>query len=150
MRADARRSSYMKRFSVLCLVLMVISASRVEAQITSYRQDVFAAGVNPSVGSPVTSNTYQASAFTCNQVAPAIPATLTNPTRILFDDPANAGRVCLATLSSTLLSALPNGLGYFSTLVAIDSTGLQSLRSTPTNSFNQQVLPPAPTNVKLL
>jgi hypothetical protein len=140
------------RSFVLACVIALFSFLPALAQgaVASYTMEVWSAGVNPASGSPVTSTTFLVGTVTCNQAAITVPGTVINPTRLVWDDPAVAGKVCIATINSTVLTALPNGLGYFVTLRAVDTAGLVSARSTASNSFNQQVPPPALTNVKLL
>jgi hypothetical protein len=44
--------------------------------------------------------TFPLTAAVCNQVSPTTISTV-NPTRIVWDDPANAGRVCIYTIPAT-------------------------------------------------
>jgi hypothetical protein len=134
---------------VMLTLLLAAPVSAQETNIASYVQDVFAPGVDPAAGAPMWSNTYQATAAVCNQTPGTIPPTVVNPTQILWDDKDHAGRVCVATLVSTLLPALPTASGYVTTLKRVDTAGQASGRSAASNPFDRLAPPAAPTGVKV-
>ncbi len=134
---------------VLVLALIAAPAAAQSPNIVKYDQQVFAPGVDPAAGAPLWTNTYQVSAAACNQAPPTVPATVVNPTQVVFDDPAAAGRVCTIALASTLLTALPNQAGYLTTLTQTDTLGQTSARSAASNPFGRQGPPAAPTSVRV-
>lgn len=135
--------------AVLGACLCAAPAAAQAPNISKYDQQVFAPGVDPSTGAPLWTNTYQASAALCDQAAPTVPAVVANPTQIVFDDPAHAGRVCAITIASTLLVALPNQSGYVTTLTQTDTLGQTSARSAASNPFTKQGVPAVLTNVRV-
>lgn len=142
----------MKRIALSIILMLAVSsaASAQAANITQYTQQVFAPGVNPVTGAPQWTNVYQAASVACNQAPITVTGTVVNPTRLEFDDSANTGKVCIVSLATTLLSALPNGVGYTSTLTQTDSLGQVSPRSAASNPFTQQGAPNAPTGFKIV
>ena len=72
-----------------------------------------------------------------------------NPTRFLFDDAANPGKVCIVPLTAGLLPALPNGIGYATTLTQTDNIGQLSGVSAASNPFTRQAPPSVLTGLKL-
>lgn len=127
----------------ICFVLaFAVSAS---AQTTSYKLRIYLSGAT----APMTTTTLQASGFICNQAAPPTGATTTNPTKVVFDDPAVAGRVCIYTDPGTgPLLALPTGFqNYTATLAAMGAGGAESAES---NAAPFSRTAPAPANVRLV
>jgi hypothetical protein len=106
------------------------------APITSYELQIYLAGVDPQLGgAPIQVNAVPLTAFVCNLApSPALPPTLVNPRGIEIDDPALAGRKCLADRSAFLL-ALPIGTGYRATITALSAAG-PSARSNTSNPFD--------------
>ena len=47
--------------------------------------------------SPTTTATLPNASVTCNQAAPTGTVTTRNPNKVVFDDPANSGKVCVYT-----------------------------------------------------
>lgn len=93
------------------------------------------------------SSTYDFVTVTCNQAPPAVGST-TNPRYIIWDDPANAGQVCLHDTGdgSGPLFALPIG-AYSATLRAGNEAGY----SAPSNAAGfSRLAPPsaAPANLR--
>lgn len=134
--------------AVIFLVLSVTSAMAQAPNIAQYHQLVFGPGVDPQTGSPIWTNDYTATAATCNLVAPTVPATVTNPTAIFFDDQAHPGMSCQILIASTMLPAIPNGPGYVAVLTQTDNLGQTSARSAASNPFAKQGIPAVLTNVK--
>lgn len=132
----------------LCLFAFALPA-HAQAAVTKYTLLVIAPGQDPATAAPVQSTDYQAGVFTCNQAPPTVPASVINPTHVSFDDPANAGKVCVATLIATTLTALPNAPGYVALLTATDNLGQVSPRSAASNPFSRQGAPAAPTTVRI-
>jgi len=141
----------MKR--VLLAVLFVSLASIAHAQapnITGYSLETYGPGVTPATGQPIQSTPYTSAAVQCNQTAPTVPNTVANPTRFFFDDAANPGKVCIGSLTSTYLQALPNGSGYTVYLTQTDNLGQTSARSAVSNPFGKQGIPAILTNLKVV
>lgn len=88
------------------------------------------------------SDTFPATAVTCNQAPPTTVNTI-NPTRLVWSDPANAGRVCIyVTPATSSLQSFPFG-SYEGVLVAINASG-----SSPDSNrapFSRLAAPSAPT-----
>lgn len=140
----------MRKLLVVTAFLGFASVASAQApNVTSYTQEVFAPGVSTVTGSPMWTNVYTASAAVCNQTAPTVPPSVVNPTRVFFDDAANPGRVCIVTLVSGLLAALPNQSGYLTTMLQTDNLGQSSARSDPSNPFGRQGPPSKLTGVKI-
>ncbi len=139
---------------VLAVALVVLTASSAAAQLASnivqVDLQIFAPGVSTVTGSPVSATSYLVALFTCNQVAPTVPATVTNPTRFFFDDVTNPGKVCLGTLVSSILPALPNTSGYLATVTVTDTTGQTAARSAASNPFGTVAAPTVRTGLKVL
>ena len=119
------------RVVVVALVGLGGSAARLEAQpVTSYTLKIS----NSGAPAPLSVTVLPATGFTCNQPPPATPTSV-NAAFVLFDDQANAGKVCIYTDSgSGPLLALPFGSGiYTATLAATNSvaTSGDSLASPP-------------------
>lgn len=141
----------MRKFLTL---LFVLSAAPVYAQapnIASYNLEIYAQGVTPGTGSPVSTTPFPAASITCNQPALVVPpGTLVNPTKFGFDDAANPGRACVGSLTSSILVALPNAPGYTSYLTQTDNLNQVSPRSNQSNPFVKQSAAPAPANLKIV
>ena len=131
----------MKTIIVTSVVLCLMSAVAASAQsITQYQANYYNAGAP----SPVQSETFLVAVPTCNQVAPAV--NTVNPTRLIWDDIANVGKVCIFTGSPTgPLFSLPIG-SYEATLIAVNGAGPspESVRA----PFSRLASPATPTNVK--
>ncbi len=132
------------RTCYVCVLGLVLFAAPVLAQgPTSYQASYYNAGAP----APIQTETFAATAAVCNQAPPAVTTTV-NPTRVVFDDIANAGKVCILTepAGGTLLS-FPVG-SYEGTLAAVNTAGAsaESARA----PFSRVALLSAPTNVKLV
>lgn len=95
----------------LLLILQVISA---------YPLRIY----NVGAASPLSTTDLQATAVVCNQAAPTTTSTI-NPTKVLWDDPDNVGKVCIWTDPGTgPLASLPFGAtSYEATLSATNTAG---------------------------
>jgi len=113
----------------LCLVAATLAAQ--PPPVSGYTLKIF----NQGATTPLTTTTLPASSFTCNQTPPPDTSNVANPTTVVFDDPANVGKVCLYTDPGTgPLLALPFSTGiYFARIAALNSagTGPDSLPSPP-------------------
>lgn len=84
----------------------------------------------------------------CNQPPfTTTPATIVNPTKVDWDDPTNAGRLCLADLT-TFFVGLPAG-SYISTITSLDDLNRVSGRSAVSNPFTVVPLRSAPTGLQV-
>ena len=101
--------------------LLVLSVVAWGQTIDSYQILYYAVGAT----APLQTETFLAPAAVCNQAAPTVTTTV-NPTRLIWDDAALAGRVCIAPISQTPtgpLFSLPIGASYEGTLVAVNAAG---------------------------
>lgn len=131
----------MKSF-VLTLTFMFVATVVGAQSITGYTIKYY----DPGAPAARQTETFTAGVTVCNQVAPVVGAT--NPTRIFWDDLANAGKVCVftATASNSLVS-FPIG-SYELTLSATNAAG-SSPESAPRVPFVRLSAPAAPTGVKV-
>lgn len=95
------------------------------------------------------------SSFTCNMVAPSVPPVVTNPTKLFFDDVANAGKVCLYTdpgTSGGILFSVPlSGNVLEATINVFTTTGAASGESARSNTFTHPgQAPPVRTGFKAI
>lgn len=140
----------MKKFLFVPFILFAVNAQAQAPNIVSYTLDTYAPNVTPATGSPLQSTPYMAANITCNQVALSVPNNVANPTRFQFDDAANAGKVCIGSLSSGWLTALPNGQGYTTYISQTDNLNQTSVRSAASNPFARQGSPAVLTNLKVV
>jgi hypothetical protein len=138
----------------LALVLIAAAAQAQIAPEPVVSRDVayFNAGVDPAAGGqPVQPpNNYPASAAVCGQ-AKVNPGTVTNPTEIRFDDPADATRDCVVPASTAGgdLASIPFGTGYRAAARARGANTV-SVWSALSNPFDIARVPPAtPTGVRV-
>jgi hypothetical protein len=100
----------------------------------SYDLQIFAAGVNPVTGSPITTSNIPAGSFVCNLPPVTAPPGLTaTPRYVYWDDPALPGRDCRVDRGA-LFVALPVGTGFTATMTATHAGGT-SARSAASNPF---------------
>jgi len=104
-------------FVLACLLLAVPLSA--QTPITDYRVRYYAPGATQPLQQD---DPFPASAAQCNQAPPTGTNTV-NPTRVVWDDPAVAGRVCIYTpAAGGALVSFPLG-AYEGTLTAINSVG---------------------------
>lgn len=140
-----------KRFVVLVVVVAVHASVFAQATIVRYDMQVFAPGVNTATGTPIQTNTYLVAAVTCGQPKVVVsPGGVVNPSRFAFDDPADVTKDCIGLLAAGLLPALPNGVGYRTTLTQTDSLGQTSPRSAASPPFDRQGPPAVLTGVRVV
>lgn len=133
----------MMRRLFLCL-LFVLVANVASAQTDSYLVRYYGPG---AITPFMQTDSFLISAATCNQAAPATTNTV-NPTRIIFDDPAVAGRVCIYVLpASAALFTLANPGNYEGSIAVTTSAGTsaESARA----FFSRAPQPPVPTGLKI-
>ena len=133
---------------VLALACCLLPSLASAQAITSYTLAITAPGSPPVL---ISTTVIQAIAVTCNQ-APPVGGSAINPTRAVFDDPANVGMVCIWTdPGSGPLSTLPFGAtSYTATLIATDSAG-DSPASVASPPFTHPgLVRPAPTGLRLI
>lgn len=145
----------MRRRLLLFLALpLLLCATRAQAQtgaLVSYELQVFNPGVSPVTGTPVQTNTIPAASVTCNTTKPTVPATVVNPSQAFWDDPTNAGKVCLVNQGTFLASlVVPSPFGpYTATVTVTDDFGLTSARSAASNPFFRRGNPNPRTGVSV-
>lgn len=130
-----------RRLIGVALGVLVGSVSLTAQGITSHTLRQYLVGA----AQPVTTTVIPETAVTCNQTPPTGTSTL-NPTKLVWDDPANAGKVCLYTdpgtgpLAATVYGALEGTL----TNIAGTIEGVESNRAPFSRS------PLAPTGFKAI
>lgn len=137
----------MKTHAILVLAALSLAsvATAQNAPITDYLVKYYAPGAPAPLQS---TDPFSATAVLCGQAAPASNTSTVNPTRIVWDDPTTAGRVCIyaPAAGSTLLS-FPVG-AYEATLTAINvvGPGAESARV----PFSRAVVAAAPAGLRFI
>lgn len=123
----------------------LLLASPVHAQtIASYQLKYYNVGATQPLQQ---GDAFPASAAVCNQTAPTGASTV-NPGRVIWDDLANAGKVCIYTVpTSGSLPSLPTPGTYEGTLTAINTVGSAESARAP---FSRLGPPVAPTGTKFV
>lgn len=104
----------------LIAVALLIPVGAYAQQPTSFTAKYY----NVGAAQPLQSDTFPVTDVVCNQAAPAAGASTVNPTRIVFADINNAGRVCIyTTAGGAQLRSLPVGGNYEGTLTAVNAAG---------------------------
>lgn len=112
-------SGYGRALLVLgCILLSTFAWA--QAPITDYLVKYY----NPGATAPLqATDPFSVAAVLCGQTAPASNVSSVNPTRIVWDDPSTAGRVCIyAPATGATLLSFPVG-AYEGTLTAINAVG---------------------------
>lgn len=143
---NARKHGFAKvlnvAFGVSCMMLSASGVSGQTVTVDSYEIRYYA----PGASAPTQSSTFAAAAATCNQPDPG-PASSVNPTRAIWDDPNNAGRVCIQQFTAgDVLLSLPMG-NYEAALVAVNQAGASG--ESPRGPFSRLALPPVPSGLRL-
>jgi len=109
---------------IFVAILLLLSTSVSAQTVDGYRLNVYPTGAAP-VATPTTFFDFLSSAITCNLAPPTVVLTLpVNPTRVMWDDPNNTGRVCQWTDPGTgPLFAMPIGSNYEAGLQAFNAAG---------------------------
>ena len=127
----------------LFVVIVLLSLPRVVAAQTAetYQLLYYAVGASSPLQA---TDTFPASAIACNQAPPTTLNTI-NPTRVIWDDTVNPGRVCSYSPPPTgSLPSLPLG-NFEGSLVAGNAVGtVESARS----PFSRQGPPLVPSGVR--
>lgn len=128
----------------LWLALLLLLPSSLSAQtIESYAAKYYATGASQ----PLQTETFTVAQVSCNLVPSPVGTPTVNPTRLEWDDPAVAGRVCRrVSAGSGSLPSLPFG-SYEATLSAINAGG--SSPESARSPFSRAVVAPgAPTGLR--
>ena len=134
-----------------CLIIVVSQllvrqtvVAQTPPQIDSYQVRYYAPGAQAPLQQ---SDAFPSTSVQCNQVPPTILVTV-NPTRLVWDDPAVPGRVCVMGLSGgSALVSFPVG-NYEGTLAAINSAG--SSPESGRAAFSRAATLSAPANFHLV
>jgi len=123
-------------------VLLLLPSPAVAQAITGYELRVYA----PGAAMPQSTTPFPATAVQCNQ--PQVTTTnTTNPTRVVWTDPALSGRECIWTFGGGgVIPSLPSG-AYEGALLAINDAGSAESARAP---FVRLDVPAAPGGVRLL
>lgn len=136
------------RVMITVVTLLLSFAARVTAQpALSYTLKIF----NQGAPAPISATTIPIASFTCNAVAPVTTNTA-NPNKIVFDDPANAGKVCLFTdaLPTGPLLGLPFGSGIYVASLVVNNSAGASPDSALSPTFTQPgTILPVPTGLRV-
>ncbi len=111
----------MNVYALVLVALLALAAPATAQTIEGYRLSIYTTGA----AQPMNSFDFAMSAVTCNLPVPSLPpAPATNPTRAIWDDPTNAGRICQWTDPGTgPLFSVPSGGSYEAALQAYNSEG---------------------------
>lgn len=133
------------RQALLAGLLVLAFGSVAAAQTpTSYQLKYYNVGAAQPLQA---SDAFVAADALCNQAPPAATSTV-NPTRVVWDDAGNAGRVCVYVVpSSGALPSLPTPGTYEGTLTAINSAGSAESARAP---FSRLAPPAARTGVSII
>jgi len=109
---------------LFALALLVLPALAFAQAVDGYRLNIYPASTPPTT-TPTQTFDFLMSAITCNLAPPVVvPGVPVNPTRAIWDDPANAGRVCQWNDPGTgPLFAVPFGSSYEAGLQAFNAAG---------------------------
>lgn len=139
----------MRLLSAVCVVLLAAPLwAQAPEPIVARDVAVFAAGVNPTTGTPVTGTlaTVPNSGWTCGLSKTAATGTQTNPTELWIDDPVNPATLdckLSAAASATLFNSVPLGTGFRAAVKARGAT-TASAWSVVSNPFDHVAVAPAP------
>jgi hypothetical protein len=107
-------------------ITLAVSPRPAAAQtIDGARLNIYPGGAAPGA-TPTTFFDFLSSAITCNLAPPAVSAAgpAVNPTRVMWDDPTNTGRVCQWTDPGTgPLFSVPVGSNYEASLQFFNAAG---------------------------
>lgn len=131
--------------TLLVVTLWCLAVPCAAQTITSYPLRIYNVGAT----SPLSTTDLLAANVVCNQTAPSSTSPV-NPMRAIWDDPDNAGKVCIWTDPGTgPLASLPFGAtSYEATLAATNAAGT-SPESNRAPFSRPGVIPVARTGLKL-
>ena len=118
-------------------ILLLLPAPLSAQTISDYTVRYYLTGA----AAPLQTQAFTASSVTCN-LPPPPPTSVINPTRLLWDDPANAGQVCqYVPGTGDVLLSFPAG-AYEGTLAASNAGGVsgESARA-PFSRVNPPLVP---------
>lgn len=105
------------------LIVLALAAPASAQALDGYRLNIYAANTPPT-STPVQSFDFFTDAITCNLPPVTVTGVPVNPTRAIWDDPANAGRTCQWTDPGTgPLFSVPVGLSYEAALQTFNAAG---------------------------
>lgn len=135
----------MRGILVFAVLLGVAGVAQAQDAATSYEFRIYAAGASaPQVTTP-----FPAASVVCNRTETMPSGPQTNPSRVAWPDPANAGKFCVfdtATAGGPLV-ALPSGT-YEGAVVSVNSAGVGG--ESNRDPFLRQRPPVALTAVRLI
>jgi len=110
--------------SLILLAVLAAPSNALAQAIDGYRLNIYPA-MTPPASTPLSFFDFQIGAITCNLAPPTPVAGLpVNPSRAIWDDPDNAGRVCQWNDPGTgPLFAVPFGSTYEAGLQAFNAAG---------------------------
>jgi hypothetical protein len=110
---------------------------------------IFLAGVDPATGGqPLSAPTnFVVSQALCGQLPKSV-AKIVNPTKVNYDDPADATKDCSIAAASTVLSALPFGTGYRLAMRAHGANSVSGWSPLSVPFDHAAVAPAIPANVR--
>lgn len=112
--------------------------------VTGIKQDIYKQSDTNTV---VSTKTYPSSQFLCNQTPPPVDTVTINPSAFIWDDSANAGKVCKITDKAFFDSLAPGD--YLGKLTYIYSDGTLGGPSNASNPFTRFVAS-IPTGVRIV
>ena len=130
-----------------CLVaILLASAAVLNAQASDYTLRIYPVKT-PQATAPITPATLLSANVLCNQTAPVSTSTR-NPNKAVWDDPANAGKVCVWTDPGTgPLLGTPTGFAALEATLTMIGGGAETDES---NRAPFSKTPPPPGRVRLV
>jgi hypothetical protein len=145
-RAEVLREVPMRLTALIIALLLTAAPARAQV-ITSYTLTIYQAGTNTVVGIPTV---IPVAALACNQPQPAA-APAVNPTRMAFNDPANAGQACIYTDPGTgPLLTLPFGAASYEGGLKATNSAATSAETRSAPFTHPGVAPAAPTGLRFV
>ena len=135
----------MRYVPILLALVFLTLAGKAQAQATGYELQVYNAGAP----APLQTSPLALTDITCNLTPLTGTLNTVNPNRIIWDDPANTGRICMwtpPTSPTSILVSLPNG-SYEGTVTVTDAAGTSPASNRA--PFSRAPVPAARTGVKL-
>lgn len=134
----------MRKWILLLVVLLVAAPAAAQAPI-NWTLRTYLAGAGAPVVAPAV---LLVANVVCNQAAPPVTPAI-NPTKAIWDDSANVGKVCIWTDPGTgPLASVPFGGNYDATLTVTNSAGT-SPESARAPFTHPGLVLPVPTGLKV-
>jgi hypothetical protein len=146
--AGGWRRDHRARGALVGALLLLLAAPAAAQSVEKWTLRIYATGA----ATPLTAPTdLLAATVVCGQPAPPVTATSLNPTKVIFDDPATPGSVCIWTDPGTgPLSALPFGAtAYQATVTATNSLGTSGESNRASFTHPGQI-PGVPTGTRVI